>query len=77
MGFIMKIKIKNLPTYFDDFNSWCVDDNAKKKNACMYVAYMDILTVFIVYLYNYVFYVKNFIILIYMKCLLTLQYYKD
>lgn len=43
----------------------------------MYVAYMDILTVFIVYLYNYVFYVKNFIILIYMKCLLTLQYYKD
>lgn len=55
MGFIMKIKIKNLPTYFDDFNSWCVDDNAKKKNACMYVVYMDILTVFIVYLYNYVF----------------------
>lgn len=33
------MKIKNLPTYFDDINSWCVDDNAKKK--CMYVVYGD------------------------------------
>lgn len=38
MGFIMKIKIKNLPTYFDDFNSWCVDDNAKKE--CMHVCFI-------------------------------------
>lgn len=43
------MKIKNLPTYFDDINSWCVDDNAKKKNACM--LYMEIFTAFLVYLY--------------------------
>lgn len=41
MGFIIKMKIKNLPTYFDDINSWCVDDNAKKKKKCMYVVYGD------------------------------------
>lgn len=35
------MKIKNLPTYFDDINSWCVDDNAKKKKKCMYVVYGD------------------------------------
>lgn len=50
MGFIIKMKIKNLPTYFDDINFWCVDDNAKKKkNACM--LYMEIFTAFLVYLY--------------------------
>lgn len=41
MGFIIKMKIKNLPTYFDDINFWCVDDNAKKKKKCMYVVYGD------------------------------------
>lgn len=46
MGFIIKIKIKNLPTYFDDINSWCVDDNAKKKKKkCMYVVYGDLYSI--------------------------------
>lgn len=45
MGFIIKMKIKNLPTYFDDINSWCVDDNAKKKKKCMYVVYGDLYSI--------------------------------
>lgn len=44
MGFIIKMKIKNLPTYFDDINFWCVDDNAKKKK-CMYVVYGDLYSI--------------------------------